>query len=92
MDTDHNKPERVLGRIRIGNEVFSGVIAGAKATENIIRTVDPPERNNRKEDPEDNTKNPLLTPEPYLQIKASSIVLIFLLRAISRSGISSAVR
>lgn len=57
MDTDHNRPERVLGRIRIGNEVFSGVIAGVKATENIIRAVDPPERDNRKADPEDNNKN-----------------------------------
>ena len=42
MSDNRKEPDRIYGRIRIGDEVFSGVISGRKATENIIRAFERP--------------------------------------------------
>lgn len=42
MSNKNRDPGCIYGRIRIGDEVFSGVIADRKATENIIHAFDRP--------------------------------------------------
>ena len=47
--TEERKPiDRIYGQIKIGNEVFSGVIAGEKATGNIIRAFERPSEVKKK--------------------------------------------